>query len=36
MQDPLKGTKKRRMLPAELIAKFRSKEDFITYFEESL
>ena len=36
MQDPLKGTKKRRVLPAQLIAKFRSKEDFIDYFEESL
>ena len=31
-QQPLMGTKKRRVMTQELFARFRSKEDFIQYF----
>ena len=30
-----KGTKKRRVMTAELVGKFRSKSDFIKYFSEN-
>ena len=32
----LNGTKKRRVMIADLIGKFRSKKDFIKYFSENL
>ena len=32
----LNGTKKRRVMIADLIGKFRSKRDFIKYFSENL
>ena len=33
--DPLKGTKKRRVMTSELIGKFRSKSDFMKYLSEN-
>ena len=36
MSEPLKGTKKRRVMTSELVGKFRSKADFIKYFRENL
>ena len=36
MSQPLKGTKKRRVMTSELVGKFRSKADFIKYFRENL
>ena len=36
MSEPLKGTKKRRVMTSELVGKFRSKADFIKYFKENL
>ena len=33
-QPRLAGTKKRRVMPSELVGKFRSKADFIKFFKE--
>jgi hypothetical protein len=33
--DPLRGTKKRRVMTSELIGKFRSKSDFMKYLTEN-
>ena len=34
--QPLMGTKKRRVMAQELLARFRSKEDFISYMTNQL
>ena len=34
--QPLMGTKKRRVMTQELLARFRSKEDFISYMTNQL
>ena len=34
--QPLVGTKKRRVMTQDLLARFRSKDDFISYFRHQL
>ena len=36
MQQPLVGTRKRRVMTQELLARFRSKEDFMDYMKNQL